>query len=247
MIGKIARCQSWLYVMIRLLWLAYFLALFASVTHVAWAFSLLEEPGWEIVGWFAAVAIDVGLAALAYGIQQRKRAGRRARDLWAGVVFFAFISAFANVLHAVAIETGKTVVWETFNTLDPLTFLRAIFFSASLPALVIYLSEIVSADDARKAQATIDEMEKARKTTERSERRAEQARIKAQAKAEAELKAKTERAESEQAALDSAFKCAGCDRTFPAQQGLAGHLRFNPTHKAPTNGTEHVTERAQVD
>lgn len=227
------------------LWFAYGLALFASIGHVAWAFGTLEQTGNEAAGWLAAGAVDLGLAALAYGIQQRKRAGRSARDLWIGVLVFAGISAFANLLHAIASEVSGVIVWASFDTIDPLTLIKAIVLSASLPLLVVYLGEIVSADDARIAQAAIDEADKARKAADQKERRAEKARIKAQAKAEAELKAETKRAESEQIALDSAFKCVGCDRAFPTQQGLAGHLRFNPTHKAPTNGTERVAERVE--
>lgn len=228
------------------LWFAYILALFASVGHVAWAFGTLEQPGNEAAGWIAALAVDMGLAALAYGIQQRKRVGRGARDLWVGVLIFAGISAFANLLHAIASEVSGVIVWASFDTIDPLTLIKAIVLSASLPLLVVYLGEIVSADDARIAQAAIDEADKARKAAELSERRAEKARIREEARAKATLEAEAERAESEQVALDSAFKCVGCDRTFSTQQGLAGHLRFNPTHKANANGTERATERVET-
>ena len=230
---------------IKLLWATYIFALAASVSHVAWAFGTLEQPGWgQFVGWLAAIAVDLGLAVLAYGIQQRKRAGRSARDLWIGVIFFALISAFANILHAVAIETGGKVVLETFNTLDHLTLAKAIFLSASLPLLVIYLSEIVSADDARKAQAAIDDALKARRKAERAESKAESARIKAQAKAEAELKAKTKQEASEQAAQASAFKCETCEAPFATIQARSAHMR---AHKPHANGTERATERTTAE
>ncbi len=233
------------------LWSAYLLTLAASVSHLAWAFGTLEFPGSEWVGWGAALAVDAGLASLAYGMQQRKRAKRSANDLRAGVIAFAGISAFANFLHAVSSEVTGTLVWASFGTIDTLTLIKAVALSASLPLLVVYLGEILSADDARvaqtaidKAQAAIDEVDAAIKKTDLANRRAEKARIQAQAIAEAELKAEAERVASEQAALDSAFKCVGCERTFPKQQGLAGHLRRYPAHKAHANGTGNVAERA---
>ncbi len=54
------------------LWLAYGLALAASLNHVAWAFGTLEFAGHAWTGWLAALAVDAGLAALAYAIQQRR-------------------------------------------------------------------------------------------------------------------------------------------------------------------------------
>lgn len=229
-----------------MLWFAFGLALFASIGHVAWAFGTLEQIGNEGAGWLAAGAVDLGLAALAYGIQQRKRAGRGARDLWIGVLIFAGISAFANLLHAIASEVSGVIVWASFSTIDTLTLIKAVVLSASLPILVVYLGEIVSADDARVAQAAIDAALKARRTAERAEKKAESARIREEARAKATLEAEAERVESEQAALDSAYQCVGCDRTFPTQQGLAGHIRYNPEHKARANGTERATTETEV-
>ncbi len=226
------------------LWAAYLLTLAASVSHLAWAFGTLEFPGSEWVGWLAALAVDAGLASLAYGMQQRKRAKRSANDLRAGVIAFAGISAFANFLHAVSSEVTGTLVWASFGTIDTLTLVKAVALSASLPLLVVYLGEILSADDARVAQESATEAQKARRSTELSERRAERARIEAEARAKAELEDAEQRAESEQAALDSAHQCAGCDKSYPSQQGLAGHLRFHPAHKAPANGTEAATEQS---
>ncbi len=239
------------------LWFAYVLALLASLSHVAWAFGTVEYPGSEAVGWLAAIAVDLGLAVIAYGVQQRKRLGRSARDLRFGIFVFAGISIFANFLHAISTEVTGAIVWASFSTIDTFTIIKAVVLSAVLPLLVVYLGDIISADDAReaqaakdKAQAAIDEVEETRKVADKEIRRAEKARMKAQATAEAERKAEAERVASEQAALDSAFKCVGCDRTFPKQQGLAGHLRRYPAHKANANGTgtaESATERSGGD
>jgi len=148
------------------LWAAYLLTLAASMGHVAWAFGTLEFAGSEWVGWLAALAVDAGLAALAYGVQQRKRARRSARDLWAGVLLFAAISAFANLLHAMTAVTGSTVTLATFGAIDALALAKTVILSASLPLLVVYLGEVVSSDD---AQAAL-EAERERQRTERRER-----------------------------------------------------------------------------
>lgn len=130
------------------LWAAYGLALAASLTHVAWAFGTLEFEGQEWNGWLAALAVDAGLAALAYAIQQRRRAKRPIWTLWLGVILFASISAFANVLHALTVQTGLDVTTSTFGQVDVLALAKAIILSATLPLLVVYLGEVVSSDDA---------------------------------------------------------------------------------------------------
>ncbi len=135
------------------LWTAYILALAASLTHVAWAFGTLEFPGQQWNGWLAAIAVDAGLAALAYGIQQRRRTKRPERMLWVGVIVFASISAFANLLHALTVQTGGTVVLSSFGQVDPLLLVQAVVLSATLPLLVVYLGEVVSSDDAEASKA----------------------------------------------------------------------------------------------
>ena len=68
-----------------LLWLALVLALVGSLRHVAWGFSTLER-GDLLAGYVQAVAVDLGMLALALGIQSRKRQARGIRSLWVGVV-----------------------------------------------------------------------------------------------------------------------------------------------------------------
>lgn len=129
------------------LWLAFGLALAASVSHLAWAFGELEFARTRWMGWPAAVAVDAGLAALAYSIQQRRRAGRGAGVLWLGVIGFSFISAFANLEHALAVVTANGVTLATFGAADAFVLLKAVLLSATLPLLVVYLGEVVSSDD----------------------------------------------------------------------------------------------------
>jgi len=146
------------------LWFAFTLALIASLRHVAWVFGTMEFAGEEWYGWLAAIAVDAGLAALAYAIQQRRRAKRPVTSLWLGVSLFALISAYANATHALTVRlaTGDTLTLDAIAQLDPLAIFQAILLSATLPALVVYLGEIVSTDDAYAIQAA-----------EHAERRAE--------------------------------------------------------------------------
>lgn len=139
------------------LWLSFLLAMGASISHLAWTFGTVERPGWEFLGWIPAIAVDAGLAALAYSIQQRKRAKRPVKILWAGVASFALISALANLYHALAVE-GVTI------TTDLIVYAKAFVLSATLPAMYIFLGEIISGDDATLA-------EKAAKQSEREQRR----------------------------------------------------------------------------
>ena len=121
------------------LWASYVLTMAASISHVAATFNTLQAPGDEWAGWASAVAVDCGLAALAYAIQQRRRAKRPARSLWAGVLVLAGVSAYANTLHALAVSSVDVV--------------KAVILSAILPLLVVYMGEIISADDAAAADA----------------------------------------------------------------------------------------------
>lgn len=124
------------------LWGCFILALVASWSHVKWAFEMLEvDNRW--VPWVAATAVDGGLFALAYSIQQRRRAERGTFWLWVGVAAFAGISMLANWLHAQAVLYGTEFV-STSTIKNVMSFA----FSGVLPLLVVYLGEIVSSDDA---------------------------------------------------------------------------------------------------
>lgn len=124
------------------LWLSLILALIGSLYHVAWSFSTLQGGDMRM-GYVQAIAVDVGLAALTIGIQQRRRAGRPTGRLWAGVVLFAAISTYANLLHGFAhAEESMLASVPTW-----LKVMRPWLLSAALPLLVVYLSEIASEDD----------------------------------------------------------------------------------------------------
>ncbi len=148
------------------LWVSLFLALGASLPHVAWMFGRLEFDGSRGNGYLAAVAVDAGIVAITWGIRQRKKAKRKPVQveqvrglhwpqfdaLWVGVGFLAVISILANVGHGLtAIAGAETLNVDVFSKLDWLTLVQSLVFSAPLPIIVIMLSEIVAADDEKAA------------------------------------------------------------------------------------------------
>ncbi len=140
------------------LWLALILALVGSLRHVAWAFATLEG-GNVVAGYIQAVAVDVGLASLAYAIHQRRRERRPTRILWLGVLVFSAISAYANLLHGLYFATDLG--------LSTWGWARPFALSGVLPILVLYLSEVVSSD----VQHAVQVAERERKRAERRQRR----------------------------------------------------------------------------
>ncbi len=138
----------------RVLWIAFILALVASLVHMSWVFGRLEFGDQRWLGWLPSIALNLALAALAYMIQQRKLAQRPTLDLWLGVVGLIGVSAFANLLYALAVQIqGDEIVWATFGEVDALDLVRAVSMSAILPLFVVYLGNVVSADDVARASS----------------------------------------------------------------------------------------------
>lgn len=117
-----------------LLWLALVLAMAGSLKHLATVFALVD--GDYLFGLIQAVAVDAGLFALAYSIRQRKAHSRSVWFVWCGVVLFSGISIFGNYVYGQTALGGQLPGW--------IVWLKPIVLAASLPVLVIYLSEIVS-------------------------------------------------------------------------------------------------------
>jgi hypothetical protein len=233
------------------LWLAFILAMLSSVNHIAWTFGTVEQPGRDWLGWIPAIAVDAGLAALAYTIQQRRKVKRPVAILWAGVAIFALISALANLYHALAVESGGITSLAAIGAIDVLLIAKAAFLSATLPALVVYLSEIVSSDDAAVAKISEQSAERERIKAEREQARAEKLAavelIKAEtAAAEAKrllLEAETAAilataAEPEQAKSNQdLLPCPSCGNMY-TRHGLNAHMKIH------ANGKVHTIDRA---
>jgi len=201
------------------LWLAYVLAMASSIQHLAWTFGTVERTGQEWLGWVPAVAVDAGLAALAYTIQQRKRVGGSTWLLWAGLIGFALISAGANFYHAIF---AHGVV----EQVDTMLLIKAGVLSATLPALVVYLGEVVSSDDAQASNKAEQEQQRAAAREEREQRRLDRAAENETKRLELEqqrLLLEQQAATSQQPASNTARTCEQCGNTFKNRQAYAAH------------------------
>lgn len=157
--GRDRALNSTIFIQIAL-WIAMFGAMIGSIRHVAWSFSTLSgDIRW---GYIQAIATDMGIAALAFGIQLRKRQGRKVWTLWVIMTVFAGISTYANLLYGIAhltdIGVGELARWRPF------------IMSAVLPFMVLSLAEVVSED----LQYTAQEAEKAERKRQREQQRREQ-------------------------------------------------------------------------
>ena len=201
------------------LWASYILTMAASIGHLAWTFGTLEPAGMAWAGWLPALAVDAGLAALAYAIQQRKRAKRPTRALWGGVAVFAGISAYANALHALHVAPGD--------------IFRALILSAVLPLLVVYLGEIISADDVAAADAADAAAMREMRRIER-----EQARMDAERAAQASAYAPEQAAHMRTDAPASPHHA----NAFPHN---AAAYAEQPAHAAPTDAAAVRSDAAR--
>ena len=219
------------------LWIAFILAMASSIQHLASTFGTTEQPGREWLGWIPAVAVDAGLAALAYTIQQRKKAKRPTAILWGGVAGFAIISALANLYHALAVEAVANAVIGSFLTSLGVQIAKAVILSASLPIMYIFLGEIVSGDDAAVAKASEQAAEREQARADREARRSELEADRALAEEKRKMleaetaalmarQAETEAAPSEfrvEASEPLVVACDNCGRNFRSINARNAH------------------------
>ncbi len=202
------------------LWVAFILAMVASISHLAWTFSTVERPGSEFFGWVPAIAVDAGLAALAYTIQVRKRAKRPTAILWAGVAGFAIVSALANLYHALSVEQVAVQA-------DVIIWAKAIVLSATLPAMYVFLGEIISGDDAAIAEKSERQAEREQVRADRAARIAELEAEKAVNEAERlviEAKRITDKADEKLIENQIiSLICSDCGFEAKSQPALNGH------------------------
>lgn len=142
-----------------LLWLALVLALAGSLRHVAHTFTSID--GDSVWGLVQAVAIDVGLFALALGITQRRRVNRPSRWLWVGVAIFTGISVYANLAYGLTFTLDALPVWVTVS--------KPYVLAGALPILVLYLAEIVGSDLSYAVQVAAKERKRAVKESSETE------------------------------------------------------------------------------
>lgn len=119
-----------------LLWLSLVLALAGSLKHLAAVFASVDDN--TFMGAVQAVAIDAGLFALAYSIKVRKVARRSVKPLWFGVTVFTGISVYGNLAYGLLATDGNLPGWIVAS--------KPYVLAASLPILVLFLSELLSDD-----------------------------------------------------------------------------------------------------
>lgn len=121
-----------------------------SLRHVAWGFSTLEGEGWWplAVGYFQAIAIDLVVIALAYGIEQRKRSALPTGWYWVGIVGFVFVSTYANLLYGLvfSIDVQASRDWPELSKW--MVYLKPFVLSGVLPIMLVYISHITAGSQA---------------------------------------------------------------------------------------------------
>lgn len=140
---KIINIQSALY-------LALILALAGSLNHMAHTFASVD--GNTFMGWVQALAVDIGLLSIAYGINKRKVQKRSTKILWLGVLLFITVSAYGNFDYAI-IQSSNISIF------------KAIILSAVLPVMVLYLADVLS-DNNQYEEKESDKKDKADKKKE---------------------------------------------------------------------------------
>jgi len=134
-----------------LLWVTLILVLVASFNHVAAAFNSLERADSAWVGYLAAAAVDLALAAIAYVRQQRKVAKMDTQMLTGGIVFLALISMLANIWHGIdVLLDGAAITTVSLASIHPIDYVRVAALSATLPLIILYLGEILSVPGSKK-------------------------------------------------------------------------------------------------
>jgi hypothetical protein len=120
--------------------------LIGSVSHLSYTFYTLEEKdSLGFVSFTISLGIEAGMLAIAFGIAERRRAGRRIIDLLFYQVFFAAVNFYGNLYFAISVFKNKrNLTMMDITDVDPLILFTACFLSGSLPILALSLSELQS-------------------------------------------------------------------------------------------------------
>ena len=204
-----------------MVWPALVLALAGSIANLAWAFASVQG-GNLVLGYIQAGAVDLGLIALAVGIQARRKRDNPAGWLWGGTAFFGAISLYGNLLHGYAHA-------QEVNAPHALSVLRPVVLAAVLPVLVLVLCEVVG-HDARTSGASVAHKVEAASQLANAERTANAADAHTQTGS----------------ALVPYRICAICGYSALTQPAYAGHCRKH-AQPAPDNGHERVPVAAATE
>lgn len=120
--------------------------LIGSVSHLSYTFFTLEEKdSFGFVSFTISAGIEAGMLAIAFGIAERRRAGRKIIDLLFYQIFFASVNFYGNLYFAISVFTNvRNLTMEDIMKVDSLILFTACFLSGSLPILALSLSELQS-------------------------------------------------------------------------------------------------------
>jgi hypothetical protein len=156
-----------------LLWAVYLALLGVLLPHTAWAFRQFEPPGWNWLGWVAALAFEGAIAAFTWKLKESIEASPRLKSPWrrlrlrylnaysVGLATAIAISVAANWAHAV--EFGQE--FAVFTQYAAPRLIYSIAFGAILPFCSLLFARILA--NVQETEEVID----AELTAERERRR----------------------------------------------------------------------------
>lgn len=135
-----------------ILWFVYICLLLVLLPHTAWAFESMEAPGTRVTHWVAAIAFEAAIAVLTHKLAKHietkakvKGTLRRFAEWYLnsysfGLVMATFVSALANLAHAV--EFARPLV--IFTEWGIPEGVYSVAFGAVLPLASLVFARVLS-------------------------------------------------------------------------------------------------------
>jgi hypothetical protein len=98
------------------------------------------------IGYLAAFGIELMILVVSWQIGTQLRARKRNWFMISVLAIALFVSAIANVYEGYHVRFGRTLTWQTINTVDPLEALVGLASTALLPLMVFAMAEVIGSD-----------------------------------------------------------------------------------------------------
>ena len=140
--------------------------LLGSLSHLAYFFGTGEAEGVEVTQWVIALAMEVGLMALGFGLVVIKQQRKSELGLVIYLGLFVCISLIGNTYYSLAVNANnRNLLLKDLQHIDPLVIFRIVCSSSILPLLILVLTRLQSIffmkwkaeEKALLAGATVDE------------------------------------------------------------------------------------------
>ncbi|WGK69463.1 hypothetical protein P0082_00985 [Candidatus Haliotispira prima] len=140
------------------LWILMVISLVASMRHVAWLYTTLEL-GSRFGGWLSAFSFDAGVLLLTMIARRYREGSAQRRFIRAGIYLNAAITIPANIMHGMEhqLELARVNGW--------MWLAIPFVFSVAVPAMVIFLAEVLS----RQESELVREEQKAERRAAKAE------------------------------------------------------------------------------